>query len=324
MKVSVIVPVYKTEKFIYRCLDSILNQSLHDIEIIVVNDCTPDNSMRIVTEYAHKDKRLHIINNPINLGPMLTRKVGYQQAIGDYILFCDSDDYLPIDALERMYVAIEQSKADIVVSAYTYIGVNGEKTKIINRISGGEASYDAYLALFDNELKHSLCAKIILPENYLTNYEYETFEKQANAEDFVLFCQLLKHVTKIQCIETSTYNYCQNLLSATQSYSDDKFLSFVNAINWQFTFFKGMNELENKSFADILNSILTLLKAGCKKNIILKIDSEILASMSFPVLRKYLPLPKIVLLYSLFEFPMFCSFYSYCGRLKKKLLLLHD
>ncbi|TGX99809.1 glycosyltransferase family 2 protein [Bacteroides muris (ex Afrizal et al. 2022)] len=323
MKVSVIVPVYKTEKFIYRCLDSILNQSLHDIEIIVVNDCTPDNSMRIVTEYAHKDKRLHIINNPINLGPMLTRKVGYQQAIGDYILFCDSDDYLPIDALERMYVAIEQSKADIVVSAYTYIGVNGEKTKIINRISGGEASYDAYLALFDNELKHSLCAKIY-SRKLFANYEYETFEKQANAEDFVLFCQLLKHVTKIQCIETSTYNYCQNLLSATQSYSDDKFLSFVNAINWQFTFFKGMNELENKSFADILNSILTLLKAGCKKNIILKIDSEILASMSFPVLRKYLPLPKIVLLYSLFEFPMFCSFYSYCGRLKKKLLLLHD
>lgn len=323
MKVSVIVPVYKTEKFIYRCLDSILNQSLHDIEIIVVNDCTPDNSMSIVTEYAHKDKRLHIINNPINLGPMLTRKVGYQQAIGDYILFCDSDDYLPIDALERMYVAIEQSKADIVVSAYTYIGVNGEKTKIINRISGGEASYDAYLALFDNELKHSLCAKIY-SRKLFANYEYETFEKQANAEDFVLFCQLLKHVTKIQCIETSTYNYCQNLLSATQSYSDDKFLSFVNAINWQFTFFKGMNELENKSFADILNSILTLLKAGCKKNIILKIDSEILASMSFPVLRKYLPLPKIVLLYSLFEFPMFCSFYSYCGRLKKKLLLLHD
>lgn len=323
MKVSAIVPVYKTEKFIYRCLDSILNQSLHDIEIIVVNDCTPDNSMRIVTEYAHKDKRLHIINNPINLGPMLTRKVGYQQAIGDYILFCDSDDYLPIDALERMYVAIEQSKADIVVSAYTYIGVNGEKTKIINRISGGEASYDAYLALFDNELKHSLCAKIY-SRKLFANYEYETFEKQANAEDFVLFCQLLKHVTKIQCIETSTYNYCQNLLSATQSYSDDKFLSFVNAINWQFTFFKGMNELENKSFADILNSILTLLKAGCKKNIILKIDSEILASMSFPVLRKYLPLPKIVLLYSLFEFPMFCSFYSYCGRLKKKLLLLHD
>ena len=323
MKVSVIVPVYKTEKFIYRCLVSILNQSLHDIEIIVVNDCTPDNSMRIVTEYAHKDKRLHIINNPINLGPMLTRKVGYQQAIGDYILFCDSDDYLPIDALERMYVAIEQSKADIVVSAYTYIGVNGEKTKIINRISGGEASYDAYLALFDNELKHSLCAKIY-SRKLFANYEYETFEKQANAEDFVLFCQLLKHVTKIQCIETSTYNYCQNLLSATQSYSDDKFLSFVNAINWQFTFFKGMNELENKSFADILNSILTLLKAGCKKNIILKIDSETLASMSFPVLRKYLPLPKIVLLYSLFEFPMFCSFYSYCGRLKKKLLLLHD
>ena len=197
MKVSVIVPVYKTEKFIYRCLDSILNQSLHDIEIIVVNDCTPDNSMRIVTEYAHKDKRLHIINNPINLGPMLTRKVGYQQAIGDYILFCDSDDYLPIDALERMYVAIEQSKADIVVSAYTYIGVNGEKTKIINRISGGEASYDAYLALFDNELKHSLCAKIY-SRKLFANYEYETFEKQANAEDFVLFCQLLKHVTKIQ------------------------------------------------------------------------------------------------------------------------------
>lgn len=172
-------------------------------------------------------------------------------------------------------------------------------------------------------MKHSLCAKIY-SRKLFANYKYETFEKQTNAEDFILFCQLLQHVTKIQCIETSTYNYCQNLLSASQSYSDDKFLSFVNAINWQFAFFKERNGLGNKSFAAISNNILTILKAGCKKDIISKIDSEILTSMSFPVLREYMSLPKIVLLHSLFMFPMFCSLYSYCGRLKRKLLLLHD
>lgn len=320
MKVSVIIPVYNTETYISRCLDSILNQSLRDIEIIVVNDCTPDGSMHIVTEYASRDERLHIIDNPVNLGSMLTRQAGYKQALGDYILFCDSDDYLPIDALEKMYIAIEQSKADIIVSAYTYISVNGKKIKIINKIPGGFTAFDAYCALFNQDLKHSLCAKIYSRKLFV-NYEYEAFEKQTNAEDFILFCQLLQHVTKIECIEVSTYNYCQNLSSASQSYSDDKFLAFVNAINWQFLFFKDVDRLESKSLINILNDILSILKAGCKQYIVLKINPEIISLISFTTLSKYMKISKAILLSTLFIFPKIRSFYSYCGGLKKKILL---
>lgn len=316
MKISVIIPVYNTGKYISRCLDSVLNQSLRDIEILVVNDCTPDGAMSIVTEYANKDERLHIIHNSVNMGQMLTREIGCQHALGDYIVFCDSDDYLPADALEKMYVAIEQSKADIIVSAFTYICVSGKQTKIISKISGGTTAIDAYKALFNNELSHSLCAKIYSRQLF-GNCKYDMFEKQTNAEDYMLFCQLLQHTSKIECIDVSTYYYCQNLQSSSQSYSDDKFMAFVNAINWQYAFFKDMDAFKTDSLIDILNSMLCILKAGCKQHVVLKINPEILDLLSFSKLRKYMGIFQTGLFYILYRFPVLRFIYSYCGRMKK-------
>ena len=126
-KVSVIVPVYNVEKFIRRCLISIQQQSLDDIEIIVVNDATPDNSMAIVQELAKDDHRITILNHEKNLGPMCTRETGYMAAIGDYITFCDSDDYMPKDALEKLYSTAVASNADIVSGNSIYLTVKGEK-----------------------------------------------------------------------------------------------------------------------------------------------------------------------------------------------------
>lgn len=82
MKISVIIPIYNVEKYIERCIKSILGQSLQDFELIIVNDCTPDSSMDIVNRYAQQDSRIRIYENPENLGPMWARMIGYSKSEG--------------------------------------------------------------------------------------------------------------------------------------------------------------------------------------------------------------------------------------------------
>ena len=100
MKISVIIPVYNVEKYLRQCLDSVINQTYKDLEIICVEDCSTDNSPQILQEYAQKDERIKILYNEKNskLGP--TRNNGLKVATGEYIHFLDSDDWLEPDAYE--------------------------------------------------------------------------------------------------------------------------------------------------------------------------------------------------------------------------------
>ena len=101
IKISVIIPVYNVEKYIIECIESIINQTLKDIEIIVVNDGTKDNSIKIVEEYL-SDKRIKIINKA-NGGLSSARNEGMKVAKGEYIYFIDSDDFINEDVLEVLY-----------------------------------------------------------------------------------------------------------------------------------------------------------------------------------------------------------------------------
>ena len=100
-KISVIVPVYKVEKFLPKCLESLINQTLKDIEIICINDGSPDNSLKILEEYAKKDSRIKIINQK-NAGPSVARNNGMSAASGEYIGFVDSDDWIDLDFYEKL------------------------------------------------------------------------------------------------------------------------------------------------------------------------------------------------------------------------------
>ena len=115
MKVSVIVPVYNVEKYIDKCLDSLVNQTLKEMEIIVVNDGSPDNSQKIIDEYVkqYPDKVKSFIKE--NGGLSDTRNFGLKHVKGEYICFVDSDDWLDSDALEKMYNKAQKEKSDIVI-----------------------------------------------------------------------------------------------------------------------------------------------------------------------------------------------------------------
>ena len=106
-KVSVIVPVYNTEKYLPQCLDSIINQTFTDFECICINDGSTDNSLSILEEYAKKDSRIRIISQK-NAGLSNVKNVGIKNATGIYITFIDSDDFVSLDYIEKLFKCIDE------------------------------------------------------------------------------------------------------------------------------------------------------------------------------------------------------------------------
>ncbi len=115
---SILLPVYNTEKYLPRALDSCLAQTFRNIEIIVVNDCSPDSSAEILKDYERKDSRIKVITHEKNSGTLLTRKTAMEAACGEYVLFLDSDDYLESNACERIYSKLKTCNCDILEFGY--------------------------------------------------------------------------------------------------------------------------------------------------------------------------------------------------------------
>ena len=115
LKVSVIVPVYNVEKYLARCLDSLVNQTLNDIEIIIVNDGSTDNSENIIKQYLKKYSNIKSYTQK-NQGQAVARNVGLTHATGKYISYVDSDDYVETNMFKKLYSEIEKNKPDILIS----------------------------------------------------------------------------------------------------------------------------------------------------------------------------------------------------------------
>lgn len=127
--VSVIVPVYNTEKFLQRCLDSLTDQTLKDIEIICVNDGSTDNSLKILEDNAQKDKRIKIVNQE-NKKQGAARNAGMQIATGEYIGFIDSDDWVDLTYFEKLFKTAKEYDSDIALATNVRIGKNKFKKRL--------------------------------------------------------------------------------------------------------------------------------------------------------------------------------------------------
>lgn len=115
--VSIIVPVYHVEKYLPQCLDSLVNQTYRHIEIIAVNDGSPDNSLSVLSTYAEKDSRIKIINQK-NAGVSQARNRGLESACGEYLVFVDGDDWLELHTIEKALSCIEDTRSDVVLFSY--------------------------------------------------------------------------------------------------------------------------------------------------------------------------------------------------------------
>jgi len=120
-RVSIIIPIFKTEKYLRDCLLSVQRQTMPDFEAILVNDCTPDNSMQIANEFVRNDSRFYIIEHKENLGLGCARNTGIALAQGEYLNFLDSDDKLPSDAIQVLFDLADTHNVDMVIGNMAWI-----------------------------------------------------------------------------------------------------------------------------------------------------------------------------------------------------------
>ena len=134
-KVSIIVAIFNAEKYLREALDSVLNQTLFDIECICVDDCSIDNSLAILNEYAKKDSRIKVFSMDKNSGPGVVRNYGLEKATGEYIMILDPDDFLELEACEVAYNQISKNNNDLVIfDNYKYNQITKVKNVYRNKI----------------------------------------------------------------------------------------------------------------------------------------------------------------------------------------------
>lgn len=219
-KVSVIIPVYGVEKYIERCARSLFEQTLYDIEYLFIDDCTPDSSIKILKkvleEYPNRKSQVIIHRMEQNSGQALVRKWGMQNATGDYVIHCDSDDWVELSMYESMLKQAEQLNSDIVVCNYKV--VNSTDTIITNCIASTE--HDTYLCqLFRLETPWSLCNKLVKRSLY-QNVNF-VFPTDNMGEDMLIMSQIVINSRSISFIEEAYYNYYNNDSSITKVKSID-------------------------------------------------------------------------------------------------------
>lgn len=230
MKFSIIIPVYNVEAYIQRCLDSVLNQSFKDFEIIVVDDCGEDCSIRIVQDYTSKFSQIKIVRNPYNKGPMISRQNGWNAARGEYVIFIDGDDTLPKNALEKYNKVLQKSHSDIIIGCIEDILPNGEVHISKVYAEGVYSISDAYAMLLDRKIKHSMCGKVF--KRFLFN-SIECFEGLRNSEDLLTFIQVLSKCKYITLINDIVYNYHFTPNSSSRRrFSEKQFDSMIFSINY--------------------------------------------------------------------------------------------
>lgn len=236
-KVSIIVPIYNVEKYLERCMSSLLNQTLKDIEIILVDDGSPDNCPKMCDEYAKSDLRVKVIHKQ-NAGLGYARNSGLEIASGEYAAFVDSDDYVDVTMYESLYDKATESRADAVFCAYqlyckgrksqTYFSSerilhNGE---IINYIADMIASP----CFIKKERLECMSAWNGIYKKEIINKENVRFmsEREIVSEDILFNVDFLKHCVCLALIPQPLYFYCINGNSLSQTFKETKFPGIVN------------------------------------------------------------------------------------------------
>lgn len=226
-KISVAVPVYKVEKFLPACIESILSQSFTDFELILIDDGSPDNSGEICEKYAEKDSRIRVIHKE-NAGLSHTRNVGIETARGAYIYFLDSDDCMLPDTLQTLYDTAVEYGSDIVMGGYrAVVERDGVETASFDYTSptvhvNGKQEIARHVLDWKNKVLIDLtCNKLyrldLLRESGVRMPVGELFE------DTEFNLRFLPHVQSFTNIERCLFNYMQRTSgSITKSYNPDK------------------------------------------------------------------------------------------------------
>jgi lipopolysaccharide biosynthesis glycosyltransferase len=213
-KISIIIPVYNAEKYLNKCIDSIINQTLKEIEILCVNDGSTDSSLDILKEYQKKDSRLKVFTQE-NSGPARARNVGLENATGKYIMFCDSDDWYELTMCEEMHGRIEKENVDVVMCNTNMIGIQyGNYTFPIER-----GKY-----VIDDNIKFSINVWLwnkIFRKSIIDKYKI-SFIDGYKCDDNLFVYEYFAVASNLFCLDKNIYNHIYNECSIMGSYHSDK------------------------------------------------------------------------------------------------------
>lgn len=280
MMFSVIIPVYNTEKYLDKCVNSVLNQTLNDFEIIIVDDGSGENCAKIVDSYKKRDSRINVIHQK-NKGLGGARNTGIQHAKGEYLFFLDSDDYINITSLEIAEEYINKYNLDILAYDLNLVNENGD---LINT-----ASYSKYKELFNqltiNEIllfQPTACGKIYRRSLYVNNKIL--FPEKLWYEDLATVYKLYIYVKNVGYLKASLYNYVQQPNSITHSKDLNRMMEIIPAVDSIISFYKqnGVfnfyeNELEWISFLHLLYySSFRIFECGYRKKCIHKLKKYLI------------------------------------------------
>ncbi len=258
--ISVIVPVYNVESYLEKCLDSIINQTYSNIEIILINDGSTDSSFEICKKYKKKDKRIILINKK-NGGLSSARNAGIEKFTGNYLLFVDSDDYIERDMVEKLYNNIMSNDADISVCNFfiTEKGIDKKNNSCKNFIIKDETKY--------NFLYNSYSLQTILSWNKL--YKKHIFKdirypKDLLHEDQYIIEEILNKAKTINYMTKEfLYHYVQRDQSIMKTFNVKRF-DVIKGLEKRINFFNSINrnDLVIRTKVEKLQSLYFLLNSS--------------------------------------------------------------
>ena len=276
-KMTVIIPVYNTAPYLYRCLNSVINQRLRELEILVVNDGSTDNSLQILEEFAGKDARIKIINQK-NQGPSVARNTGLECATGEYVTFLDSDDWFDPIMCYNMYRKALREKSDIVMCTLTCIDSQT-----------GQEVPDPYcneIFLPQKYFRQAFSVKDILPDflslpvfacskvyrrAFLEQHRLR-FIPHTFMEDNPFFFESFLHAERISALYARFYYYRINRSASTMSSKDERFFDHIRIFEYDDALLRnsehwdGIKELFFNSKLRLINLIHEQLIPQCKKD----------------------------------------------------------
>ena len=295
-KISVLIPAYNVEKYIARCLDSVLGQTFTDIEIIIVNDGSTDGTASIIDEYATRDSRIRVIVHPENCGLMWVRKTCIEASTGDYLMIVDSDDRIKLDACELLYSAAVNSGADLVVAGYEVCSSDGRKVYKANKLEYGNDTRGVVRAMLEDELKRYEWAKLYArrllvdnPPEYLKHFNL--------CEDEIISYNMAFNVRKAVSISDVVYEYNQIDGSLTHNDNPKLFrdMMFAKSVVRNLCY-RVDEEIGELADVNILKSIHWMIKSrgGSNRRVMVRSvdDFGFSSILSFPALVRRLGFKK--------------------------------
>lgn len=248
IKVSIIIPVYNTEKYLYKCLESVVNQSIDDYEVIIINDGSTDNSIDIISKFKEKYPDMITVLNQENCGQAVARNRGISVATGEYIGFVDSDDCISCNMYAEMYRQIVLDDSDYIDCNYKYIEVLRDGTERQKKIYGTIKKYNDCREMFIDPLVspwNKLYRTSIIKENGITFPEHVIYE---DTSFYIKSIPYLKKTSHIEETFVSHYYRSNSTMNASsKSRVDNIFIVIDDIIDWYESkelFYKYREELE--------------------------------------------------------------------------------